>query len=993
MLRSKVYIGSEAPSGVAAAAAVGADGSALPGRGIQPLASLRAHPRTAIFAAVCTLLLGMPLAWIKGAPRYETEALLQVAPRYMRNLREDQELDFQSNSQYRQFVEHQRQSLLRYDILEQALARMGPARTLWVKGGESERRGVERLRNQLQIGAVADTYLLRLSLGAERPDGLAETINAVIAAAIERIKSEEIFGADDRNRNLRNRETELLRTIREKVTERSAIARDLSLTSFAEGTSNPYDVLVSGLRTRLSDARQRRTEAEGAMMAFRSRGDTTLASRSVQEAILNDPGLNGLKSSLNGRRALLLTQRSGLKSEHPGAVAIDRELAEIELELQGQSRRLDLGVRDNTLARLQGTVEQAREVERALQLELAGLEAQATRFAGLYQDAMSLTADLSQMRDELNEVRQRLNFIHVESTSAGFLRLVTPALKPDQAFGPGRKKLALAVLLTALVGGLAAPIVRDLLDRRIRTVNDAQRLMGFAAAGWQIEYRTTATTLFAEQQRRRLAAALLRARRRQARSHIFGFSACKPRAGTTSLVLELATTLSALGYSVLTVEANTQAPDARYRGARAGLLEFLRGQATAAEILLNAPFGGHRIAIGADSARTSGDTLGDGAQTDRIGIEALETLTRALDQWSKTFDFVLVDLPPLLTSADAELLAGIVGQLLLVVEAGGVTRGELTRTRRLLESIDPDALGLVVNRITPFDGGGYLHELMLESITARSLREVFTVPRWSLALAALRLRLQNPTSTRSAQMKPHLLNVFDRICILNLPHRKDRRGAVTRELRSQGIAIDGERVQLIAATLPAGPADFPSTGARGCFLSHLGCLQQALADGIERLLVLEDDVMFLPKIRQTQDLAKDLVAADWDLVYPGHGLAALPGPLRWVRSELGLVGAHCYGVHADALPLLITHLEACLERPSGHPLGSPMHFDGALTVLRRARPDLITLVASQSLAGQRSSRSDIEGPSWLDRVPIPGGAGLARQLRNSWRRLTQSIAP
>ena len=93
-------------------------------------------------------------------------------------------------------------------------------------------------------------------------------------------------------------------------------------------------------------------------------------------------------------------------------------------------------------------------------------------------------------------------------------------------------------------------------------------------------------------------------------------------------------------------------------------------------------------------------------------------------------------------------------------------------------------------------------------------------------------------------------------------------------------------------------------------------------------------------------------------------------------------------MHADGLDTLITHLQACLTRPPGHPEGGPMHFDGALTLLRQAQPGLVTWRASRSLAGQRSSRSDIIGPSWLDRLPL---AGVMRAAKNSLRRLAGAI--
>jgi len=239
-----------------------------------------------------------------------------------------------------------------------------------------------------------------------------------------------------------------------------------------------------------------------------------------------------------------------------------------------------------------------------------------------------------------------------------------------------------------------------------------------------------------------------------------------------------------------------------------------------------------------------------------------------------------------------------------------------------------------------------------------------------------------------APRAPHLFDAFDRICIVNLPERSDRRREVTRELQRQGVAVDGDRVRCFAATRPAGPAGFPSTGARGCFLSHLAVLRQARADGVQRLLVLEDDVMFTAELARAGYMAAALGAATWQLAYPGHAQPALPGPLRWQASREPLVCAHCYAVHHSALNTVIDHLEACLGRPTGHPDGSPMHYDGALTLLRRAQPGWVTLLASRSLAGQRSSRSDIIGPSWLDRLPL---AAWVRGLKNGLRRVAGAV--
>ncbi|MEN9630433.1 MAG: hypothetical protein RJA10_3661, partial [Pseudomonadota bacterium] len=525
--------------------------------------------------------------------------------------------------------------------------------------------------------------------------------------------------------SLKRREAELLALIAEKAASRGIIARDLSLTTFNEGTPNPYDNLVQSLRTRVAESRHRRIEAEGSLSAFDAVSDTQISVRSVSDAVLNDPGLNSLKAAMLKRRADLLVSVSGLKADHPLKLAADRELKEIDLELKQQAEALRGNINANLRARLSGTVAQARHVESLLGKELVELEARATEFAGLFQRAMLLTTELNQARQDLEKVRDRLGYLNVEGNSLGFLRMVSEALPADQPFGPGRKKLLVMVLLAALAAAVVLPVARDLMDRRLYTVNDVERLMGIPPAGWQIERGDAVTDLFAEEQLRRLASSLVRARDNSG-SGVFGFTGIKPGVGTTTVVLDLGRTLQALGFKVLLVEANGATRDERYVTDKPGLLEYLRGMATTAEVIGSRnPDDPPRVAVG-----------GRGQET----LPRLDRLKEAIVQWGSTTDFVLVDMPALLSSADAELLARTVGNTLLVVQAGRTEKGELMRARRTLLRIDPASVGVVVNRIAPFVGGGYLKEQMIESITGRSAGGVLGWSEWRLRWAAWRLK-------------------------------------------------------------------------------------------------------------------------------------------------------------------------------------------------------------------------------------------------------------
>jgi hypothetical protein len=235
-------------------------------------------------------------------------------------------------------------------------------------------------------------------------------------------------------------------------------------------------------------------------------------------------------------------------------------------------------------------------------------------------------------------------------------------------------------------------------------------------------------------------------------------------------------------------------------------------------------------------------------------------------------------------------------------------------------------------------------------------------------------------------MLPTLLDHFDAIRVISLPERKDRRRQVADELDRAGCTLGNERAHIVDGIRPPDAGGFPSVGARGCFLSHLAVLRLARAEGTRHVLVLEDDIMFTPALARSAPLGAAVGVGDWDFLYPGHAEPAIEGPLRWIPTSTPLVCAHCYAVHSRAYDRVIDYLETCLTRPPGHPDGGPMHVDGAFSTLRTRERDLVTLRASTSIAGQRASRSDIEGPTRADRTPLAPLVDAARNVKNWWRR-------
>lgn len=212
---------------------------------------------------------------------------------------------------------------------------------------------------------------------------------------------------------------------------------------------------------------------------------------------------------------------------------------------------------------------------------------------------------------------------------------------------------------------------------------------------------------------------------------------------------------------------------------------------------------------------------------------------------------------------------------------------------------------------------------------------------------------------------------FDRIYIINLPERTDRRAEMLRELQWAGLEPEPGRIEFFSACKPTEAAGFSHVGVHGCFRSHLAVLTQCRDAGARNVLILEDDATLETRFREDQEtLVEQLQASPWGFVYLGHVLNEPAAGRTMLRPYTGAIMlSHAYAVNAPILDRLIAFLETIRKRPTGHPEGGPMPFDGAVSTFRAGNPDVLTLVASPSVASQRSSRSDLT-PKWFDTIPI-----------------------
>lgn len=205
------------------------------------------------------------------------------------------------------------------------------------------------------------------------------------------------------------------------------------------------------------------------------------------------------------------------------------------------------------------------------------------------------------------------------------------------------------------------------------------------------------------------------------------------------------------------------------------------------------------------------------------------------------------------------------------------------------------------------------------------------------------------------------LDHFDRTVVISLPERSDRRAKLMANLRECGLAehrdifwqdaVNG-RLEQIPPWWQQGP------GAWGCRASHLESLLAAQRDGVERLLIIEDDACFHHRAGEWLDMLMPLLPADWDMFFLGgqHMMAphATHDP-RLLRGK-GITRTHAYAVPRRAFGSIIaavSDLKEYQENPRWH-------------------------VDHQFAWGHHSGRWTAYAPAWWLAAQDEGGSDIAR---------------
>jgi polysaccharide biosynthesis transport protein len=273
---------------------------------------------------------------------------------------------------------------------------------------------------------------------------------------------------------------------------------------------------------------------------------------------------------------------------------------------------------------------------------------------------------------------------------------VKQASVPNVPVSPN-KKLDIALgLLVGLALGIGIAVLRDTLDTSVKTTADLALVTKAAFLGgivFDAEVPKRPLITHADPQSRR--AESFRHLRTNLQflditndSKSFVITSSVGGEGKSTTCANLAVALAATGSRVALVEGDLRRPKvADYLGLEraVGLTTVLIGQATIIDVMQSWGNGQlHVLPAGRVPPNPS----------ELLGSPAMRSVIRQLEA---SYDYVLIDAPPLLPVTDATVLSRIAGGAIVVVGSGKIRREQLRRALETLAAVDVAVHGLILN--------------------------------------------------------------------------------------------------------------------------------------------------------------------------------------------------------------------------------------------------------------------------------------------------------
>ena len=545
-------------------------------------------------------------------------------------------------------------------------------------------------------GLAAERYghtnILVLSYTARNPELAAMICNSLIDNFVQHNFSDNYAATQEVSVWLQAQLGDLKNRLEKSQNHMLNVQKDLGLVGIDQTQSIVLSRLVD-ISHDVSQAETQRLVAQAKLLTLQTAPADVLASLS------GDPVLGSLKQRMSTLQAEYANLSARYGAKNPRLLENRAEFAETQQAMKTEQdvviarAKEEVNATQQNQQALRGRLEQEKNSaymgnSKAVEYSLARREYEANR--ALY--------------DGLQQRLQEAGIIAgLHSTN---IRRIDPADAPDFPSSP-RKSVNLTMgLLCGLALGLVVSFLIEALDTNIKTIFDIEERIGLPMLGVvpQVDAKLLSPETFVQDATSplpgawsRLAEAYRSLRttillsRAGTPPQVILVSSAKPSEGKTSITTLEAIVFALNGARVLLIDSDLRRPSVhlRFRIAnKVGLTSVLTGKSNLQDAIVKVP------AVPTLHVLPAGPIAPMPAEL--LGSLQMQRLVEGL---RASYDFILIDTPPVLTVTDAAVLVSISDGVVLVLRYGQASRNVVARASEILLRSGAHLLGVVLNAV------------------------------------------------------------------------------------------------------------------------------------------------------------------------------------------------------------------------------------------------------------------------------------------------------
>jgi capsular exopolysaccharide synthesis family protein len=617
-------------------------------------------------------------------------------------------------------LETQAQVLLSGPVLSQTIAAED------LRTDEGKPLSIEDFRDLLKVKAIRNTDVLEVSFRDPSPEKAAKTLKTLF---------QYYLLADVQANRAQTRAAREFIVSQLPRTEQDLRKTESALRKFKEGSrvinlEAEGQAAVEGmgkLTEALAEAQAQYAVAKKSYEQLRQKLALSPAQAIAAGALSEASGFQGTLKQLQQIEDQITVSQENLRDDHPKMIELGRQRKALQAALQervgetidakassvgsGNVQKGEFGL-ELTTELVKADVAQKSAAERVGKIQ---------EFLKLYKERTDVIPRLEQQQVQLerraevgrqtyqNLLKSLQDAQLAENQNVGNARVLDPPRIPIEPVWP--KPILNAVLggILGIVSGVGVVLLLDTLDRKIRTMSELRSTFSYLVLGVipsfdigakgnrqkQVDQHATDSLVMRHSPRStvsetyRALLANLKFSRSDNPLRVIVVTSCLPGEGKSTTVANLALAMEELGARVIVIDADLRRPSQH-------TVWEVPNAVGLSNVLVDDAILGAATRI--ESERLSLLTSGV-LPPSSIPLLDSARMESVLEDLSTTFDYILIDTPPLMVGADALVLAKKADGLLLVCRPELLNRSAATRGKELLSQIEEKVIGMVVNCI------------------------------------------------------------------------------------------------------------------------------------------------------------------------------------------------------------------------------------------------------------------------------------------------------